>query len=140
MSAEAPATIDTNILIYAVDRTAAAKHRIALGLVEQTARGHGLLTLQVLGEFFYATTRKGVLSHRQAAAYVTDWRTVFPIVAADEAALVGAIDAVSQHGFSFWDAMLLATARQAGCDRILSEDMQHGRSLEGVEIVNPFTT
>ncbi len=143
MTAEAPlplATIDTNILIYAVDRAAGAKHEAALGLVAETARRHGLLTLQVLGEFFYATMRKGVLTHQEAAVYVADWRAVFPVVAANEAALAEAIGAVSDHGFSFWDAMLWATARQAGCGRILSEDMQHGRKLDGVEIVNPFTT
>ncbi len=50
------------------------------------------------------------------------------------------MDAVGEHRLSFWDAMLWATARQGGCSAILSEDMQDGRRLGGVEFVNPFAT
>ena len=54
-------------------------------------------------------------------------------------ALVDAMDAVAEHRLSFWDAMLWATARQSGCSAILTEDMQDGRRLSGVEFINPFT-
>lgn len=56
----------------------------------------------------------------------------------DGVALVDAINAVDEHCISFWDAMLWATARQAGCSTVFSEHMQHGRRLGGVEFVNPF--
>ena len=60
------------------------------------------------------------------------------MTAADDSALIDAIDAVERHRFSFWDAMLWAAARRAGCSAILSEDMQHGQRLGGVVFLNPF--
>ena len=68
-----------------------------------------------------------------------DWIEVFEVAAADAASLVDAMDAVGEHRLSFWDAMLWATARQAGCAAILSEDMQHGRRLSGVTFLDPFS-
>lgn len=67
-----------------------------------------------------------------------DWLDVFPIVSAGDAALVEAIDGVAEHHLSFWDAMLWTTARQRGCSAIISENMQDGRRLGGVEFINPF--
>ena len=67
-----------------------------------------------------------------------DWLDVFHVTSADAPALVNAMDAVEEHRLSFWDALLWATARQSGCSAILSEDMQDGRRLSGVEFVNPF--
>jgi predicted nucleic acid-binding protein len=62
------------------------------------------------------------------------------IVAADEACLVDALDAVADHDWSFWNAMIWATAKRAGCRLLISEDGQDGRTLGGVTIVNPFLT
>jgi predicted nucleic acid-binding protein len=61
-----------------------------------------------------------------------------PVVAADDACLVEAMHAVADHGLSFWDAMIWATARHVGCQLLISEDGQDGRTLDGVTIVNPF--
>jgi predicted nucleic acid-binding protein len=69
---------------------------------------------------------------------VRDWLDVFHVVSADDTALVDAMDAFEEHRLSFWDAMLWVTARQAGCTAIISEDMQDGRRLSGVEFINPF--
>ena len=71
-------------------------------------------------------------------AYTTAWQNLFQITAADRAAYNAATEAVRDHGLAFWDAMLWATAREAGCAIIVSEDMQHGRKLGGVTIFNPF--
>lgn len=131
-------SLDTNILIYAVDRDAGDRHARARTIVGQAARCDCVLTVQALAEFFHATTRKNLLEPSRAGAFVRDWLDVFPLAAADDAALVDAMDAVAEHRLSFWDAMLWATARQAGCAAILSEDMQHGRRLSGVEFTNPF--
>ncbi len=62
----------------------------------------------------------------------------FPVVAADEACLIEAMDAVADHGLSFWDAKIWATAKRAGCQLLISEDLQDDRTLGGVTIVNPF--
>lgn len=94
--------------------------------------------LQTLGEFFAVVTRKGQLDAAAAAALIDGWRAVFPVHAAEEQALDDAIGAVRQHGLSFWDAMLWATAQQAGCGMLVTEDMQDGRKLGRVTFVDPF--
>ncbi len=140
MTADRPIlTIDTNILIYAIDLDAGEKHERARALMSAVARADGALTLQALGEFFHATTRKKLLSAEKAERYINDWQVVFPIVAADETALIMAIGATREHVLFFWDALLWATARLAGCTVIVSEDMQHGRDLGGVEVIDPFS-
>lgn len=132
-------SLDTNILVYAVDRDAGERHEQSQTLLGRAARSDCVLTVQALGEFFHATTRKNLLESARASALVRDWLDVFRVAAADGAALVDAMDAVADHRLSFWDAMLWATVRQSGCSAILSEDMQDGRRLSGVEFVNPFS-
>lgn len=131
-------SLDTNIIVYAVDRDAGERHERAKELMGRAAQRDCVLTVQALAEFFHATTRKNLLEPSLASAFVRDWLDVFQITAADVSALVDAMDAVGEHRLSFWDAMLWATARQMGCAAILSEDMQHGRRLSGVEFINPF--
>jgi predicted nucleic acid-binding protein len=131
-------SLDTNILFYAVDRDAGERHERCMDLMKRAARRDCVLTVQALAEFFHATTRKGLLEQSGASAFVRDWLEVFCVTSADDAALVDAMDAVQEHRMSFWDAMLWATARQAGCAAIVSEDMQDGRRLSGVEFINPF--
>lgn len=138
MTVKARFSLDTNILVYAVDRDAGDRHRQSKGLVGRAARRDCVLTRQALAEFFHATTRKNLLEPSHAGAFVRDWLDVFRVASSDEASLADAMDAVEEHRLSFWDAMLWATARQSGCAAILSEDMQHGRRLSGVEFINPF--
>lgn len=61
-----------------------------------------------------------------------------PVVAANHVSLTEAMDAVVHHGWSFWDAMIWATAKQHGCRLLITEDGQSGRTLGGVTLVNPF--
>lgn len=133
-------TLDTNLLIYALAKQDDAKHRTARKLVQQAREHDCIITLQVLGEMFRALT--GKLRHpvAEAMAAVDEWRGAVPIVAADEACLVDAMDAVARHRLSFWDAMLWATAKRAGCRLLLSEDGDDGRLLGGVTLVNPFAS
>ena len=138
MTVRARFSLDTNILVYAVDRDAGERHRLSRELIGQAARCDCVLTVQALAEFFHATTRKNLLDPKRAGAFVRSWRDVFEVTAADDSALIDAVDAVGEHRLSFWDAMLWAAARQSGCSAILTEDMQHGRRLGGVVFLNPF--
>ena len=131
-------SLDTNILVYAVDRDAGTKHERSREILGRAAQRDCVLLVQALAEFFHATTRKHLLEPARASAFVRDWLAVFPVTSAAAPALVHAIDAVAEHRLSFWDALLWATARQSGCSAILSEDMQDGRRLGGVEFINPF--
>ena len=131
-------SLDTNILVYAVDRDAGERHRRSKELMERSARSDCVLAVQALAEFFHATTRKDLLDPQRASAFVRSWRDVFQVTSADDSALDDAIGAVEEHRMSFRDAILWAAVRRAGCSAMLSEDMQHGRRLGGVEFVNPF--
>lgn len=131
-------TFDSSVLFYAADRDAGERHAIARDLVDRAMGVDCVLTLQSLAEFFSAVTRKGKSTVGDAAGFVADWRSVFTVHAADEECLADAGDVVRRRTLSFWDALLWATARQAGCRLLLSEDLHDGQTLGGVTIVNPF--
>jgi predicted nucleic acid-binding protein len=133
-------TLDTNVLVYAVDVAAGARRQTALDVLRRATQADCVLTLQCLGEFFDTVTRKGKLSLAEAEDFLNEWRAVLPVHTADGQTLSGAIGLVKRHGVSFWDAMLWTTARQAGCRLLLSEDLQDGQTLGGVTSVNPFAS
>ena len=130
-------TLDSNILVYASDKTD-KKHAPASLIVRRAARSDCVQTLQSLRECFHVLRRK--YGHRipDCTRVVTEFRVVFRVTPAIESDLDDAIRVITAHGLPYWDAMLWATARRAGCTLILSEDMQDGRELEGVTILNPF--
>lgn len=129
---------DTNILIYTDDKASPAKQRRALSLLEEHRRaGSGVLSLQVLQEYFVTVTRKlGVdsLIARRKVELLAEFDVAVPDVADAQAA----IDLHRLHGFSFWDGLILRAAKQSGCRVLLSEDMQDAREIDGVQIMNPF--
>ena len=132
-------TFDTNVLIYSWDIDAGRRHHLAVDLIDRSLGRDCILTLQSLGDAFHALTRRFKLPPADARMRVGRWRSAFPVVAADERCLAEAMNAVDEHGLSFWDAMIWATARRAGCQLLISEDGQDGRTLDGVTIVNPST-
>jgi predicted nucleic acid-binding protein len=129
---------DTNVLVYADDKAAPAKQRRALGLVTEHRReGTGVVSLQVLQEYFVTITRKLHVDAGIARRKV-ELLAEFDVATPDVADIVAAIDLHRLHGFSFWDALILRSAKQAGCSVLLSEDLQQQREVDGVRIVNPF--
>ena len=131
-------SIDTNILIYSIDTDAGLKHDAACSLMDALADKDCVLTLQALAEFFHAVTRKNKMPVEEAAAMVKDWMELFPVVVADGRALRGAMRLKEEASFSFWDAMIVETAKAAGVTRLLTEDLQDGRLLGTLQIENPF--
>lgn len=129
---------DTNILIYTDDKSASAKQRRALQLVADHRRARtGVVSLQVLQEYFVAVTRKLHVDAAIARRKVELWAE-FDVAIPELADVLSAIDLHRLHGFSFWDALVLRAAKQSGCSVLLSEDMQDAREVDGVRIVNPF--
>ena len=115
---------DTNILVYADDKAAPAKQRRALDLVAEHRRaGTGVVSLQVLQEYFVTVTRKLHVDPRVARRKV-ELLAEFDVAAPEVADILAAIDLHRLHGFSFWDALVLRAAKQAGCRVVFSEDMQ----------------
>jgi len=131
-------SLDTNILIYAADRDAGDKHARALEIIARAARRPCTLTIQALAEFYHATTRKRIVPQAEAAAQVCDWLELFPTVVADADALLQALVASEKGQLPFWDALMLATAGQAGCAVVMSEDMADGARLDNVSVLDPF--
>ena len=131
---------DTNVLVYADDKAAPAKQRRALELVAEHRRaGTGVLSLQVLQEYFVTVTRKLLVDARIARRKV-ELLAEFDVAAPELADILAAIDLHRLHGLSFWDALVVRSAKQAGCSVLLTEDFQHGREMEGLRIVNPFVS
>lgn len=132
---------DTNVLVYARDRTDADKHRRALawmaGLWETRS---GRLSWQVLHEYYVTVTRKldPRRSRDDAQEDVTSlvtWRPVavgLPVID-----LAWRIE--DRYGLSWWDALIVAAAQVGECDYLLSEDLQHGQDFDGVEVISPFS-
>jgi predicted nucleic acid-binding protein len=129
---------DTNVLVYADDKAAPAKQRRALELVVEHRRaGTGVVSLQVLQEYFVTVTRKlGV--DAQIVRRKVELLAEFDVAAPDVADILAAIDLHRLHGFSFWDALILRAAKQAGCSVLLSENFQESREIDGIRVVNPF--
>lgn len=127
------AFFDTNILIYAQERS--GKGRVARDLLA----GGGVLSVQVLNEFAAVCRRKQDRPWAEIAEAIDD---VLALVSKPIAVTLGthqeARRLAAAHGFSFYDALIVAAAVEAGCDRLYSEDMQHGRVIGGMSILNPF--
>jgi predicted nucleic acid-binding protein len=130
--------LDTNLLVYADDLDAGDKREVARRLLtEALAAANGVVSTQVLQEFFVITTRKlGVPAAvaRQKIALLARMEVVVVRVEL----IIGAIDLHRLHRISFWDALVVKSAVVAGCARLLTEDLQHGQILDGVRIENPF--
>jgi predicted nucleic acid-binding protein len=129
---------DTNVLVYADDESEPVKRRRSLDLVSEHRRGGtGVISPQVLQEYFVTVTRKLNVEVRTARRKV-EILAEFDVATLEVADIIAAIDLHRLHGFSFWDALILRAAQQAGCRVVLTEDLQDGREIDGIRIVNPF--
>jgi len=131
---------DTNVLVYADDLYDAEKNRRACQLIqEHLCAGTGAVSTQVLAEYFVNVTRKFKLNvdPREARRKI-ELLTAFDVVSLHKDDIIASIDLSQKHKISFWDALVVRAARQAGCRYLLTEDLQHGQVIECVEIVNPF--
>ena len=131
-------TVDSNVLVYAVDPRDLVKHRLAVQIVTAATRRDCILTTQSLFEFYSVAVRKIEISPFDATGLVRRWVRLFPGADTNRVVLDRAM-LMSQEGrFSHWDAMLLATAEEAGCELCLSEDMQDGAMFGRLAVCNPF--
>jgi predicted nucleic acid-binding protein len=130
--------LDTNVLVYADDRAAPAKQRRAIELVAEHRRaGTGVVSMQVLQEYFVAVTRKLGVDPGVARRKV-ELLSELDVATPDLGDVLAAIDLHRLHGFPFWDALVLRAAKQSGCTVLLTEDFQDRREIDGIRIVNPF--
>lgn len=130
--------LDSNILIYTDDHDAPEKQAVALSLVETgQANRDTFVSTQTLEEYFSAATRKlkvPATTARQKIELFAQLQVV--LITVDD--ILAAIDVHRLHQISFWDALLVQTARRAGCTRLLTEDLQDGMRFDGLVVRNPF--
>ena len=129
-------TLDTNLLLYGFDKLDPRKQEIARTIVGKATQLDCLLTNQALAEFFSAAVRKRHMSPPDAQ--VRDWMALFADAPTTRPAIERAMMEVQAGRFSFWDALLLAAAEEAGCTICLSEDMADGATLRLV-VRTPFS-
>jgi predicted nucleic acid-binding protein len=130
--------LDANILLYAHDTGAPNKQRRSRDVIANLVdSGEGVISTQVMQEFFVAATRKLGVSPLAAKA-VLKTLTVFEIVQVSPSLIHEAIDCAVVNTLSFWDALILAAAASAGCVTMYTEDLNHGQIILGVRVQNPF--
>jgi predicted nucleic acid-binding protein len=133
--------VDTNLLVYAYDLSEPAKRRRALDILDELARtGSGVVSSQVLAEFFVTVTRKLAQPLTVAAAYqrLERYLQSWTVVEVTGLVVLEAARGVRDYQFSFWDAQIWAIARLNQLPAVLSEDFSAGAVIEGVSFVNPF--
>jgi len=130
--------LDTNVLVYTDDESSPEKKRRALELFATLRRRRtGVLSTQVLQEYFVTATRKlGV--EVEIARRKTEIFGRLHLVNLGLEDVLGAIDLLRLHQLSFWDALVVRAALVSECSRLLSEDFQAGRRFDRLEVVNPF--
>ncbi len=129
---------DTNVLVYTDDASDPDKQAKALALYRQChTRGRGVVSTQVLQEYFVTATRKlGVepaIARRKVELFAT-----LDVVVTQVDDILAATDLARLHQLSFWDALVIRAALAAHCSVLYSEDLQHGFRIDGLEITNPF--
>jgi predicted nucleic acid-binding protein len=132
--------VDTNVLIYALDPGDPKKHSSAqLWRSELWKSRRGRLSIQVLQEFYAKVTQKWPKSRDDAKSEVQDLLAWQPITM-DYALLELGWKLQDRFQLSFWDSLIVAAAKTAGCRYLLTEDLQAGQNLDGIQVINPFLT
>jgi predicted nucleic acid-binding protein len=130
--------LDSNILVYAQDVGSPEKQKRSRELITRLAEsGDGVISTQVMQEFFVSVTRKLAVPPLAAKAVLKTF-TVFEIVTAGPELIDEAIDCAVLNAISFWDALILAAAASAGCGILYTEDLNHGQIIMGVKVQNPM--
>jgi len=135
-----PSFVDTNVLVYAFDKSSSPKRRVAQRLLNDLMDQDRLrVSTQVLQELFVTLTRK--VSQRcssQEALAVLEDLTAWPLMVVDYAAIRAAVGLAEQDQLSFRDALVVVAAARAGASLLYTEDMNDGQEILGVRISNPF--
>ena len=141
MSGErAPSFVDTNVLVYAFDKSSSPKKQVAQRLMHELMEEDRLrVSTQVLQELFVTLTRKvsQCCSTEEALAVLEDL-TAWPLITVDYAAIRAAGGLAHQAKLSFWDALVVVAAARTGAAVLYTEDLNDGQEILGVRISNPF--
>ena len=132
--------LDTNVIVYAHDRSSGKKNTIAMEIMEYLwDRKKGVISVQVMQEFYVCVTTKilkplPLKVARKILEYLLNW----DLIINDEYITIKAIDLEEKYRFSFWDSLIVQSAIQSQAYTLFSEDLSDGQIIENVKIVNPF--
>jgi predicted nucleic acid-binding protein len=134
----APVFVDSNVFLYALDEADPKKQQAARNWRAALWRSRrGRVSFQVLGEFYVNAVRKQPAARDEVRAEVRDLLAWNPVIA-DAALLEQGWKFQDRYQLSYWDALIVAAAKVSACHYLLTEDLQRGQKLEGIEVVNPF--
>jgi predicted nucleic acid-binding protein len=132
--------VDTNILVYAHDLSSGDRHAKASAVIESLwEAGTGVISTQVLQEFYVTVTRKikNPLKSVEAREIIRNY-LAWPVQVNDPETTIRASEIEEKNSLSFWDALIVAAALRLQAKKIISEDLNHGQIIEGILIENPL--
>lgn len=140
MSDEGLTFVDTNVLVYAHDVRSGERHAIARQVLQDLwSRNQGVVSTQVLQEFYVTVTRKMPIPiDADAARDLLEEYGAWRLQVIDLEDILRACDFQRRYQVSLWDALIVTSAQKAGAIRLLTEDLQPGLRIAGLQIVNPF--
>jgi predicted nucleic acid-binding protein len=133
--------LDTNLFVYTFDSSAPAKAKTAGQLIRRAAdTGEGIISYQVVQEFFSVALRRfpHVMSMAEAEQYLITVLRPLLAVHSSPAIYFEALRIAEKHRLSWYDSLIVAAALEGQCDRLYSEDFQHGQKIETLRVENPF--
>ena len=132
--------LDTNIIVYAHDRSSGDKHAVAKEIMDYSWENRkGVISVQVLQEFYVCVTKKILkpLMIKNAKA-ILEYLSTWDVVSNDKYLVLKAIDIQERYRFSFWDSLIIQAAIQGQARMLLSEDLPEGQTVNDLKILNPF--
>ena len=131
-------TVDSNILIYTLDRLDERRHGPAKDLIARAAELDFFMTTQAIGEFLNVVRRKRLGAFDDAILLADRWIGLFEVVDTSSLDLCNAATLAERRRLQFWDSLMWQVSRSAGADVLLSENFQDGLQLGGMKVLNPF--
>ena len=131
-------TVDSNILVYTLDRLDERRHGPAKRLIARAAELDFFMTTQAIGEFINVVRRKRLAAFDEAILLATRWIGLFEMIDTSSLDLCNAATFAERHQLQFWDSLMWQVSRSAGADVLLSEDFQDGLQLGGMKVLDPF--
>lgn len=130
--------IDTNILVYCADNNNPEKQNTCRNLIRQIVKKQiGVISTQVLQEYFVTVTKKLHIEPLIAKEMLRSFEN-FEVVTVTSEIIKEAIDCSAINTISFWDSLIVCSADYSKCSKLITEDMNHGQIIRGVEIFNPL--
>lgn len=132
--------LDTNVIVYAYDNSAGEKHIKAKKiLIDLWESGTGVISTQVLKEFYVTVTQKipNIIDKKIAAESIRDFLS-WEVVVNDGYSILNAISIQMKYCLSFWDALIITSAQESDCSILYSEDLSSGQKINNLQIRNPL--